>query len=395
MNFVLTEEQRLIEDNAHRFLAQYSDSVAVRAAADSDKNWDVDLWKKICEQMGWQALLVPESCGGLGLGYIELMVVLEQTGRFLLCAPFLSSSCIVVSALRVAQRLGGNQSLAQATLEKLADGVHTASMSWMDSSSIKADAQQTSLVATKNNNNYILEGVSAFSMNGASADMVLVAARLPSANNAIALFVVPTATAGVSCVDLPTMDQTRPQANISFKQVQVSADALLADEQCGIQILDIALCLAGIALAAEQSGLARVCLEHSVAYAKERVQFGRTIASFQAIKHYCAQMMLAVESMSSASWHAAICADDWLSGESTDDTLRQVAKVAQSYCTRHAFECAAQSLQIHGGVGFTWEYDIHLFFKRAQGGTSLLGAASDHEDYLAEQLWGDKGSFAS
>ena len=219
-------------------------------------------------------------------------------------------------------------------------------------------------------------------LDGCAADLLLVAARAPGSEGdaGVDLFLVDANTAGLTRRALVTMDQTRRQAEIELADVRVPAGARIGAEGSGAATLRKTLDLAAIALAAEQVGGAQRCLDLSVTYAKEREQFGRPIGSFQAIKHKCADMMLRVESARSAAYYAAcVAADD-------APELARAASLAKAYCSEAFFHCAGEAIQIHGGVGFTWEYDPHLYFKRAQASEQLLGDPAFHRERIAREL---------
>jgi alkylation response protein AidB-like acyl-CoA dehydrogenase len=239
------------------------------------------------------------------------------------------------------------------------------------------------VTAAVSGDGYMLSGVSSFVVDGHSADLVIVAARAEGSTGSegLSLFVVSGDAAGLQRKALPTVDQTRRLAELNFKNVAVPATARLGDEGTASAAIARTLDLAAIALAAEQVGGAQRCLDMSVAYANERVQFGRAIGSFQAIKHKCADLMVKVESARSAAYYAA-CAV----AEGNDAEINTVAPLAKAYCSDAYFQSAADCIQIHGGVGFTWEYDVHLYFKRAKSTESLLGDASYHREQLAQRI---------
>ena len=204
--------------------------------------------------------------------------------------------------------------------------------------------------------------------------------RSSAGEEGVSLFVVPADTAGIERSALPTMDQTRRLAQIELRDVRVPASALMGEEGAAWPALRKTLDLAAVALAAEQVGGAQKCLDHSVEYAKERIQFGRPIGSFQSIKHKCADMMVLVESARSASYYAG-----WAASENAED-LPVAAALAKAFCSDTYFHCAAQSVQIHGGVGFTWEYDVHLYFKRAKSTEILFGSPAYHRERVAQHM---------
>lgn len=399
MQFSLTAEQRLVRDTAEDFLRTHSDSESVRAAMESPLGYDQHLWKRICSEMGWQGMSIPEDCDGLGLPCTTMSVVLEQTGRFLLCSPLFSSLCMATHALLLARTRAhaADAALVSETLSSLARGESTAALGWMRPDSASYDAHQTELLAEPTKDGYVLQGELHHVLHGASADLLVLAARAPDSDPSppddgpdhephtprIALFLLPADTAGLERTTASTMDQTRPRARITCNNVRLGKQALIAPFEHGLQQLQDTLRLSGIALAAEQTGVAEECLKMSVAYAGDRVQFARPIASFQAIKHKCADMMLKVESMRSASWYGACVAQDFIEQRSDPAEFSQAAALTQSYCTEHCLPCAAESIQIHGGIGFTWEHDAHLYFKRAQSSQVLLGDSAWHKEQLA------------
>jgi alkylation response protein AidB-like acyl-CoA dehydrogenase len=219
-------------------------------------------------------------------------------------------------------------------------------------------------------------------LDGFGADLLIVAARREGSagEKGVSLFAIPSDTPDVERRALPTMDPTRRLAEVTLRDVRVPASALMGEEGEAWRSLAKALDGATVALAAEQVGGAQTCLDLSVAYAKERIQFGRPIGSFQAIQHKCADMMVAVESARSASYYAAcVAADD-------AENLPVAASLAKVACSDAYFRCAADSIQIHGGVGFTWEYDVHLYFKRARSTEVFLGDPAYHRERVARHV---------
>ena len=385
MKFALSEDQRIIQDTAENFLSQYSDTNTTRVVMESDKEWQPELWQRICTEMGWQSMHIPEEYGGLGLSYSSLAVVIEQTGSFLLNAPLFSSTCMASNALLRARALGSTASAISTSLTDLAAGKVTATLGWMGTDSLSYDMQQSVLHASSKKDDYILDGVVAHVLHGASADLLIVAAYADKRDKtgSVVLLLVPAQSDGVECVATPTIDQTRPKATIRFRNVHVPKTHVLADVHIGAEALSQSLRLAGVALAAEQAGVARRCLDMSVRYACERKQFGVPIGTFQSIQHQCADMFLKVESMRSSAWYAACAAQEYLEEALAQPQFVEIAAIAQSYCSEHCFSCASDNIQIHGGVGFTWEFDPHLYFKRAQSNETLLGDSTVHQEALA------------
>ncbi len=382
MEFAFTEEQEMIRDTAAAFLAEVSSSEAVRNAMATEAGYDPRLWQRVCDEMFWQAIHIPEAHGGMGLGYVELVAMLEQMGRYLFCAPFFSTVCLGVNALRVA----GNQTQQGEYLPRIAAG-ETATLAWTDASR-GWGVGSVGIEATHDGQDFLLNGTASFVADGHTADIVVVAARAPGSSGeaGISLFVIPTDSSGLTRTWTPTMDQTRKLASLDFDNVRLAPAALMGREGEGAAPLETVLDLAAVALAADQVGGAQQALDSSVAYTQERVQFGRTIASFQAVKHKAADMMLKAEAGRSAVYYAACVADECLSGGALGKELPEAASIAKAYCSDAYFFNAGCGIQLHGGVGFTAEYDIQLFFKRAKSTESFLGDGAYHRERLAKQL---------
>ncbi len=375
MNFSFTEEQQELRAAARAFLAEASSSERVRAAMASEAGHDPEVWKRIGGELGWTSVIVPERCGGIGLGAVELAALLEPMGEALLCSPFFATVCLAAQAVLAA----GRDAQQRRWLGPLAEGHVRAALA---TSEPGLDWDAVALEARRDGGGYRLDGVKRYVVDGHVADWIVVPARAPGSagDDGISLFVVAGDAEGLSREALPTMDQTRRQAELRFDRVAVAAEDRLGEEGAGAAPLRRALDLGAIALAAECVGGAQRALDLSVAYAKEREQFGRPIGSFQAIKHKCADMMVAVETARSAAYYAAcVAAED-------RPELPMAASLAKAYCSEAYYRCAAESIQIFGGVGFTWEYDPHLYFKRARASEALLGTPAWHRERVARGL---------
>lgn len=388
MDFTFSDEQDMIRESAEGFLADVSDSSAIRAAMVSELGYDPQLWQRLCHELCWPAILIPEAYGGLGLGFVELAILLEQMGRRLFCSPFYATACLAVPALL----LGGSEAQKQAWLPRLAAGELTATLGYVGGS--RWDAATVEMTAVAEGNGFVLDGCLRQVIDGHSADLLIVAARTPGSRGAqgISLFIVEPTSAGVERRLQPTLDQTRKLAELQFSQVYVGADSLLGTAAEGVQLLEQVLRLACVALAAEQVGGTQQALDLTLAYTQERQQFGRSIASFQAIKHRAADMMVQLECARSAAYYAACVAEEVLAvggDPQVASELPLAAALAKARCSEAFFHCAAESIQLHGGVGFTWEYDSHLYFKRARASESFLGAPSWHRERIASVLLGD------
>ena len=377
MNFAFTQEQEELRSAARGFLADHSTSEQVRRAMESELGYDPEVWKRIASELGWPAVAIPEAYGGLGLGAVELTALMEEMGRVLLCAPFFSSVCLAGNALLSA----GSEEQKREFLPAIAEGRTLATVAWTGPSGAPGAAGIAATVR-RQGDEFVLRGAWRFVLDGLGADLLVVAARREGSEGeqGVSLFAIPSDTLGVERRALPTMDPTRRLAELTLRDVRVPASALMGEEGAGWRPLGRALDGAAVALAAEQVGGAQTCLDLSVAYAKERVQFGRPIGSFQAIKHKCADMMVALESARSASYYAAcVAADD-------AENLPVAASLAQAACSDAYFRCAAESIQIHGGVGFSLEYDVHLYFKRARSTEIFLGDPAYHRERVARHV---------
>ena len=377
MNFAFSEEQEELRKSARRFCEEQFSSQVVRRIMETNTGLDEELWRRMAQELGWQGMIIPEQYGGYGFGQIELIVLMEEMGRAVLAAPFFSTVCLAANALLVA----GTEEQKQALLPGIADGSRIATLALTEESG-RWDAGGIQATYTSSGGDFVVNGKKTYVLDGHTADTIVVAARKEgtSGEEGISLFVIDANSEGITRRPLATMDQTRKMAEVSFDAVKVPASGLMGEEGEGWTALSKVLDLAAVALAAEQVGGAQKCLEMSTEYAKVRVQFGRPIGSFQAIKHKCADMLVAVESAKSAAYYAG-----WAASEDNEE-LPVVAPLAKAYCSEAYFHCAAENIQIHGGIGFTWEHDAHLYFKRAKSSELLLGDPAYHRELLAQRL---------
>ena len=388
MDFSFTDEQQMIRDTAASILAELSDSEAVRGAMATERGFDPALWTRITEEMYWHAVHVPEAYGGLGLGYVELVAMLEEMGRHLFCSPFFSTVCLGVNALRVA----GTAAQQKLWLSRIAGEGTTATLAWTGASR-SWDAAAIQATYTRDDDGAVLNGCLRYVPDGHTAELLIIAAREAGseADAGIGLFIVPADSAGVGRTALPTMDQTRRQAEIVLTDVSAPAANIMRDVGSAWPLLEQTLDLARIGIAAEQTGGAEQVLANTVDYIKERKQFGRPVGSFQAMKHKAADMMLKAEASRSAVYFASCVADEYLAGSVDATSLAQAASIAKAYCSDAYFFNAGCAIQMHGGIGFTWEHDTHLFFKRAKSSEQFLGNAAYHRDRVSRQLLGSAG----
>jgi alkylation response protein AidB-like acyl-CoA dehydrogenase len=367
VNFAFSEEQEELRKSVRRFLDEKSPVTEVRRLMETEEGYDTAVWKQMADQLGLQGLAIPEAQGGSGYGFVELGVVFEEMGRNLICAPFFST---VALAANLAMVVGGQG--PEWLLTEIAGG-GTATVAFTEANG-KWTEDGIAATATKSGDSYKISGEKMFVVDGHTAGSLVVAARTATG---ISLFGVKGDAAGVTRTALSTMDQTRKQAKIVFDGAE---GWLWGEEGKGWEYLTKMLDRAAILLAAEQVGGAQKVLDMSVEYAKVRVQFGRPIGSFQAIKHKCADMLLEVESAKSAAYYAM-----WAASEDNDE-VPVVASLAKAYCSDAYFHAAAENIQIHGGIGFTWEHDAHLYFKRAKTSELLLGDPTYHRELLAQRI---------
>jgi len=374
MSMTFTAEQDEFRKSVRRFLAQMSSLAEVRRLMETDEGYDPAVWRQMAEQLGLQGLALPEEYGGSGYGFIEQIAVLEEMGRALLCAPYFSS--VVLAGTALVQ--SGDDAAEGDLLPGIADASTIATLAWVENPTGWGTGS-LSTTAKRSGEGYTIDGMKTLALDGHIASLILVVAQ---ADGGPSLFAVDASASGLTRRKLETLDMTRKVAALEFAGTPAR---LIADEGAAAGILERTLWLAAIALAAEQVGAAQKCLDMSVEYAKLRVQFGRPIGSFQAIKHKCADMLLEVESARSAAYYAA-----WAAADGSDE-LPLLASLAKAYCSDAFANAATENIQIHGGIGFTWEHDAHLYYRRAKSTEQFLGSPSEHRDRLAQRLLDGEG----
>jgi hypothetical protein len=325
-------------------------------------------------ELGLQGLAIPEEFGGQGYGFVELGIVFEEMGRRLLCAPYFATVALASNAILNA----GTDAEKAALLPGVATGDTIATLAFTEANG-RWDAEGITMVAKGSGSDWTLDGEKMFVIDGHNADLIVVAARTEgtTGEDGISFFTVAGDAAGLTRTPLATMDQTRKQARLEFKGVKATP---LGAAGAGWAALSKTLDQAAVCLSNEMVGGAQFVLDMSVEYAKVRVQFGRPIGSFQAIKHKCADMLLEVESAKSAAYYSA-----WAAAEDNEE-LPVVASLSKAYCSDAYFHSTAENIQIHGGIGFTWEHPAHLYFKRAKSSEILLGDATYHRELLAQRI---------
>lgn len=371
VRFALSEEQAELAATVRDLLRRRAGSPAVRAAAASRRGYDEQLWKVLCEQVGAAALAVPEEYGGAGFTLFETHVVLEELGAALAPSPLLGSGVLAAQALLLA----GNDATCRDLLPGIASGALVAAVAWADARG-GWSTEHVPISATSHGESWILDGTASFVLDGDHADVLLV---LAAGTSGPMLFRVDPEQPGVRRTAAPTMDPTLRLATVELD----GAHGLPVTTAAGT-FLPTLRDIACSAVSALQVGAAQRCLDTTVAYAKEREQFGRPIGSFQALKHRMADMLVQVETARSASWAAA-----W-SAAQRDHDLPVRAATAKAWCSEALNEVAAETVQLHGGIAITWEHDAQLYFKRAHATSQLFGQPHEHRRRLFD-LYGLAG----
>jgi alkylation response protein AidB-like acyl-CoA dehydrogenase len=364
--FSFTDEHEELRATLRAFLEEVSDEATVREQMATDRGYDPEVWQQMAEQMGIVGLIIPEEHGGAGYGYIELLVVMEEMGRSLLCSPYLGTAVMATNALLQC----ADEATRKELLAEIAAGRLIASLAYAEPNG-RWDLAGVELEATAKDGGFELSGSKRWVLDGHEAGVLLVAARH---DGGLSLFRVDAGAAGLSRELVPSLDITRKLASVDF----ASTPATLVSRGDQTEALGKALALTLAALAAEQVGGAQRVLDTAVEYAKTRLQFGRPIGPYQAIKHKCADMLVEVEFAKSAAYAACFAA------ASDEPDLLEMASLAKAYCSETYFHAAAENIQIHGGMGFTWELPAHLYFKRAKSSEIFLGDASYHREVVAQ-----------
>ena len=366
MNFDFDEDQQELRRTVRRFLEHSSSEADVRRLMATEPGYDRAVWERMATELGLHGLAIPEEYGGAGFSFTELGVVLEEMGRALLCAPFFASVVLAAELLKAID----DEQARKDYLPGIASGDTIATVALTEDDGEWAPSSVT-VRAVRDGGTWRLTGTKTYVPDGLSAGLILVVART---DDGIGVFAVEGPGGGLTRQGLPTMDQTRKQASLRF---DAAPGRLLGDPADGWAAVERMLQVAAVGLAAEQAGGAQRALEMAVEYAKLREQFGRPIGSFQAIKHKCASMMVTVESMKSAAYYGL-----W-AVSSGGDELPLVASVAKAFCSDGYTMVATENIQIHGGIGFTWEHPAHLYLKRARSSRVLLGGPDFHREIVA------------
>jgi alkylation response protein AidB-like acyl-CoA dehydrogenase len=370
MKFSFSSEQEEFRSNLRRFLTERAPTKDVRRLMETDAGWEREAWRGLNEALGLTALRIPEAYGGHGFGFGEVGIVLEEMGRALLCAPYFATAVLATGAIMNA----ATDAEKQALLPDIALGEMVATLACAEDDGAWT-AAATTLAATPSGSGYRLDGHKSFVLDGHTADLIVVLARAPGSagDTGLSFFTVPGEAAGLERRLLKTMDPTRKLARLTFDGV---AATLLGEAGAAAAPFARTMVEAAVCLANEMVGGAERMREDALAYAKMRMQFGRQIASFQSLKHKAADMLLEVELAKSAAYYAAAALDD---GDADAAATASLAKA----CASEAYtQTAIHAIQIHGGIGFTWDNDTHLWFKRAKSSEVLFGDAGYHREQM-------------
>lgn len=372
MDFGLSEEQEQLQRSAREFLAAECPTAFVREMMRSEDGFSRAFHEKIA-QLGWTGLVVPEKYGGLGLSLLELALLSEEMGRAVMPGPFFSSSVLAALALE----MGASAGLKKEWLPRIAAGEAIGTLAVLEAAD-RVDAEGIRLRCSKTRYGYKLEGAKMFVTDAHVADFLVVAARGKGrGDDAVCMLVVPRDLPGLTITPLHSIDQTRRPCEVVFQGVELPAKACLAEEGNGWKALSRVLDAAAVIVAADSLGGAERSLELAVDYSKVRQQFGRPIGSFQAVKHLAAEVVSEIEPARSLVWYAAYAFDH----EPRRASL--AASMAKARLSDVYSRASNRAVQIHGGIGFTWEHDMHLWFKRAKWNESAFGDATYHRERLA------------
>ena len=374
MNFGFNDEQELLRSTARKFFENECGSDTVRRLMETPEGISPDLWTKLAEQ-GWLGLVYPEAYDGMGLGLVDLVVLMEEMGRAVVPGPYFSA--VLLGGLAIAE--AGSEAQKKEWLPKIAAGDRRVALAWMEPSAQLGPAGVT-LTAVEKGGKYTLSGTKLFVHDAHTADALVVAARTrPGAGaDGVSLFLLPKGTKGLEVTLLPTMDQTRKLCEVALSDVAVGPDGLLGAAGAGWTPLARVLDRATVALCAEMCGGAQKVLDMTVEYAKIRQAFGRPIGSYQGVKHR----------RRTCWWTSRTASPSRTTRRGRSTRTRPEAPLAVSMAKAYVSDAyrrvAAAGIQLHGGIGFTWEHDLHLYFKRAKGSEFTFGDATHHRERVAQ-----------
>ncbi len=369
MYFDLTDEQQAIKSTARDFLAARYKSERIRELVESEHGFEQSDWKEMAE-LGWTGLAVPEEWGGQGLRIVDLVVLFEEMGYALAPSPLLSSTVV-----GLALSLCGSDDQRERFLRPLAAGEMRGTPALWDAGS-PATIGEFSMEAREDGDVVVLDGEKVLVMDAAAADFLLVATADGRRH------LVERGAAGVAVTRSTSIDPTRRLCSVRFDGVRVAPQDTLPAAAADYFPVFHRIC---VALAAESTGIAQRTMEMAVEYAKDRQQFGRPIGSYQAVSHRCAQMLLETENARSAVYGAAWAAD------ADPESLPKAASMAKAYASDAGWRVPDASIQVHGGIGFTWEHDLHFFLKRGRANAAMFGDARWHRDRVADAVLAEAG----
>jgi len=376
MDFGFNQEQELLRNTARKFLENECTSEFVRARMAEPAGVTDAFWTKLAEQ-GWTGLVYPEEYGGTGLGFVDLTVLMEEMGRAVMPGPFFST---LLGGLTILE--AGSAAQKKEWLTKIAAGEAKAALAFTEPNA-RWDAAAVAVTAREAGGKYTLSGTKLFVLDAHVADVIVVVARTRESKRSeegLSLFLVPKGTRGLSVKLLPTMDQTRKLCEVKLEDVVVGADALMGPRDGGWTPLARVLDRATVALCAEMCGGAQRVLDMTTEYAKIRIAFGKPIGSYQGVKHKAADMLVDVENAKSLTYYAA-----WAVDENVPEAAL-AASMAKAYTSDAFRKVAGAGIQLHGGIGFTWEHDLHLYFKRAKSSEFTFGDATYHRERVAQLI---------
>ena len=377
MNFGFTQEQEILRDTVKRFLQAECSSEFVRRMMADDSAHSDSLWRNLARQ-GWLGILVPESLEGSAGGFLDLAVILEEMGRVLVPGAFFSTVVLGETAVLAA----GSRAQQEELLPELSRGNLLLTVALAEANG-RVDPDSVRMRARKRGATFTLSGEKFFVPDAHIADRLVVVARTKTTSDptdGMTLFLVDRGAPGVTVTQMKTVDMTRRQCHVRFDDVTVDGTAVLGAVHRGWPVVRRVLDRATAGLCIEMVGTAQQVLDMSIEYAKERTQFGRPIGSFQAVKHKCVDMMVAVENARALAYFAA-----WAVSESAPEAV-QAVPMAKAYCSDVTMDVCSEAIQVHGGIGYTWEHDLHLFYRRALTSEASFGTASVHREAVAQQL---------
>ena len=372
MDFAFSPEQEQLREVVRRFLGQKSPEAEVRRLMETPEGYDRAVWQQLARELDLLGIIIPESYGGSGFGFLELSVILEEMGRALFCAPYFSTVVLAANALLAS----GDAAACTTFLPQIAAGDLIATFAIPPG----GPDDSPGVAAARQDDGYVLDGFADCVTDGHIADLIVVPATI-SGDSSASLFALSAArslpTQVLKRTLLPSMDATRKIARLEFNRAPAQ---LLGEPGSGQAVADSVRARAAVALASEQVGICQWGLAASAGYAKTRVQFARPIGSFQAVKHKIADMLVALESAKAVAYYAA-----WAAATDAPD-LNVTSSLAKAECSEAALDVAAETIQVHGGIGFTWEHPAHLYFKRAKSAELFLGPPSYHRELMCQAL---------